>query len=98
MNDFKELMTHFKALSEDEQKDLLFVILDSMDFYEGEWKKAKGSRKDKLWELYTTYEFVSSFLLDDPPGFKELGLSTRRFNLMNAHRARLDYEKEKNKA
>ena len=98
MNDFKELMARFKALSEDEQKDLLFVILDTMDFYESERKKAKGNRKERLWELYSTYEFISSFLLDDPDGFKELGLSTRRFNLRNAHRARLDYEKEKNKA
>ena len=89
----KDLLKFFKSMTEEEQKDFLFVLLDCMDFYDEEMKKTKGKQKELLYREYETYEMLSAFFVD-PDWQKEVGLSQVRFSRRNAHKMREEYEKE----
>lgn len=86
-------LPNFKPLTEEEQKDLLFIIADGIDFYIEQMSKVKNkSDKKRLWELYETYSFFCRFLIDDPEWLKEVGLSGAKFALRMAHKDRIAYE------
>lgn len=93
----KDLIKFFNGMTEEEQKDFLFVLLDCMDFYDEEMKKANGKKKEYLYREYETYEMLSAFFID-PEWQKESGLSQVRFSRRNAHQMREEYEKEIKKA
>ena len=93
----KYLIKFFKSMTEEEQKDFLFVLLDCMDFYAEEIKKTKGEKKEYLYTEYETCEMLSAFFVD-PEWQTESGLSQVRFSRRNAHQMREEYEKEIKKA
>jgi len=94
----KDLLRNFVPMTEEEQKDLLFAILDCMDFYEEKMKEAKtDAKKRQIFETYSAYEFVSSFFLC-PEWQKETKFKGYEFNRNNAKRQRKEYEEKWAKA
>ena len=89
----KDLLKFFKSMTEEEQKDFLFVLLDCMDFYDEEMKKTTGKKKELLYREYETYSMLSAFFVDTE-WQTESGLSQVRFSRRNARQMREDYEKE----
>ena len=92
--DMKEMaLPKFKPLTEEQQKDLLFIIADCMDFYTDKMKKAKEIEDLKrYWLLYDTYSFFCNLFTDEPQCFKEISISGYMFALDTAHKDRIAYE------
>ena len=94
----KELLVNFVPMSEEEQKDLLFAVLDCMDFYNEKMEQAKtDAKKRQIYEIYSAYGFVSSFFLC-PEWQREVAFKGYEFNRKNAKRLRKEYEKKWAKA
>ncbi len=86
-------LPNFQPLTEEEQKDLLFILADGMDYYTKQIKKVKTKAdRMRVWQLYETYAFFCRFFLDDPEWLKEVGLSGAKFALKMAHKDRIAYE------
>lgn len=97
----KDLLDRFEPLTEEEQKDLLFILLDCLDFYAEKMDGAKNEAdKQRFYEHYSTYQFFISFLMKDPDWMKGIGAHKKRFLLNCAHGDRLEWEesKKENKA
>jgi len=70
----KDLLDRFEPLTEEEQKDLLFILLDCLDFYAEKMDGAKNEAdKQRFYEQYSTYLFFISFLMKDPDWMKGIG-------------------------
>lgn len=94
----KELLKNFVPMSEEEQKDLLFAVLDCMDFYDQKMNEAKSdAKKRQIYETYSAYGFISSFFLC-PEWQKEANFKGYEVNRKNAKRQRKEYEKKWAKA
>ena len=87
----KDEIDRFEPLTEEQQKDLLFLMLDNMDLYEDAMEKAKDEETEKgLYVHYSLYQFVANFLMNS------LGwISHRDLLLKGAHLDRLAWEKKK---
>jgi hypothetical protein len=92
----EKALSKFKPLTEEEQKDVLFIIADCMDFYTNKMMKVKTIEDLERYRLlYETYCFFCNLLTDDPEWFKEIGLSGYKFALDVARKDRLEYEAKK---
>lgn len=90
--DFRTGLDRFKPLTEEEQMDVLYLILESMNFYSKKMETAKSERERKhCYELFATYQMLSETLTVNPL-LEKIGISHRRFLLNQAHNDRTDYE------
>lgn len=99
MEEYKEMMPMFKPLGEEEQKDVLFVVLDSLDWLHGkieEAKKAKKGAKEYLCQMQA-YQFIAEVFIEDPEWMKSVGCSARGFFLSQARKMRKEREEWKKK-
>ena len=85
----KDEIDRFEPLTEEEQKDLLFLILDDMDFYEEGMEKAEtGEAEKRFYVHYSHYSFFAHFLMKKHRD----GIAIL---LKSAHLDRLAWEKKK---
>lgn len=90
---FKDTIDRFEPLTKAEQKDLLFILLDSMDFYADAAEGAKTEEDaEKFAEHCSFYQFVVNFLVKDRDW-----MSNKDLILKGAHKDRLAWEKKKKK-
>ena len=95
----KDLMNRFVPLTEEEQKDLFFLMLDGMDFYAGLAKDCENSGQvDIFYKQYTIYEFFAMHFIKEKEEMQEIGIDHRKFLIEQAKKARKDFEESKNKA
>lgn len=93
MKTFRELdmLDRFEPLSKEEQKDLLFIILESMGFY---WEAMEGAKTEEdereFFAHYSLYQFMVKFLVKDRDW-----MSDKDLMLKGAHLDRLKWEKER---
>ena len=98
MDEWKELMAMFKPLDEEEQKDLLFIVLDCMDFHSEQGKKAKTEKEREInFHAFSSYEMIAHMMTEDPEWLKKIGSSMRKMLLDHAREERTRYEKEKDR-
>ena len=89
----EKALSKFKPLTEEQQKDVLFIVADCMDFYINKMRKAKTIEDSERYRLlYENYCFFCNLLTDDPEWLKEIGLSGYKFALDVAHKDRIAYE------
>ena len=96
-------MERFKALSEKEQKDLLFIIADLMDQYAENLDKLTAKKKKTAQDKqdYKTYKHVFVLLqmlsdcqMETPEFMKAIGIH-ENYSLKMARKMRTSYENEK---
>lgn len=92
---YKDQLDRFEPLTDEEQKDLLFILLDFMDFFEEKMEKAKTvEEKEKFFDTFSDtqyyYQFFAAFFMKDRSGARE-----KEILLADAHRSRLEYENVK---
>lgn len=100
---YKDRFQRFRPLTEEQQKDYLFMLLDMMDYYavgiEALKKKKRPTKEEKsLLDVYarsfSILQTVSEPFIEVSEELKKLGI-TESYTLKTARRMREEYEKEK---
>ena len=92
--EFRDNISFFTPMTEEEQKDFAFMLLDTIDEIHRKIAEEKDPRKRKVYERdLEHYKPLASMFLGDPEWVRKVGFSTRGFMLNYAHKLRADWEK-----
>ena len=95
---YVDLMARFRPMSEEEQKDFLWIILSSMDDICDMADKAKQEKKKRLVEVlgrdFQHYQMLCDIIITPPDWMQENNMDSREFMLGMARKNRLHEEKK----
>lgn len=99
MDKYKKDLDNFIPMTKEEQKDLLFILLDCMDHYAEKLENAQRQvDKDEFYRFLETYRFLSGFFLKIPAIKEVVGQDHYEFCRNMARKARREWEEKKNEA
>lgn len=68
MTNLKDLMNQFKPMTEEQQKDLLFVLLDTADYHDAMQRLSEKDGDESIAQYhryaYNIYYYVATAMLD----------------------------------
>lgn len=89
---YTDLMMRFRSLDEEEQKDLLWIVLSSMDSIAEMAEKAKKEGKKKAYESlsrdFQHYQMFSDILMSPADWMREINMDIGKKLLKHAREQR----------